>query len=115
MANHIPALRGMYAQRHSTERRCIKVLWGGGGIKFTLANRYLPNVNQIQTVIRYLRILSGFTEGKFIMGIDYNCPMDPLLDTSMSKSSVSFSKLKMLKRILYDHHLIDVWRIMHPK
>lgn len=87
------------------------LLWG---TKFTIANVYLPNTHQVPSALQYLKILAGFTEGKLILGGDFNTPLDPLLDSSTSRSSISFPKIRALKRTIYNMHLIDVWRILYP-
>lgn len=87
-------------------------LWG---MNFSIANLYLPHTNQISSALRYMRILSDFTEGKLILGRDFNAPLDQLLDSSTSSSSISFTKLRAFKRAIYDLRLIDIWQVLFPK
>lgn len=53
-------------------------------------------------------------EGKLKLGGDFNTPLEPLLDSSTLRSSISFPKLRALKRAIYDLHLINVRRVLNP-
>lgn len=41
--------------------------------------------------------------------------LNPLLDASKESKSISYATLKRLKKCPHSHHLMDVWRLMHPK
>lgn len=95
-------------------RRYVFVKFSLWGTKFTVDNNYLPNVDQIQSALRYLKILASFMEGKLILGGDFNNPLDPLLDSSTSRSLIYFPELRTLKPAICNLHLIDVWRVLYP-
>lgn len=84
----------MIDQISDPQGRYLFVKFSLWGTKYTEANIYLPNVNQVSSALQYIQILAGFMEGKLILGGDFNAPLDPLLDSSMSRSSLSFPKLR---------------------
>lgn len=49
-----------------------------------------------------------------MLGGDFNIPLNPLQDTSTSKSSVAYHTLKCIKTLLHSITLIDSWRTIHP-
>lgn len=80
-----------------------------GTKNLTLVNIYLPNVAQVEGLMRVMDELKSFAIGSIILGGDSNKAMDPRLDTSMCHSSLSFKTLGRAKGILQDIHLIDMW------
>ncbi|KAM9330868.1 E1A-binding protein p400-like [Gastrophryne carolinensis] len=79
--------------------------------KYTLANLYLPNHDQVVAFQRYSKKLEDFMEGVVILGGDFNLALNPSLDTYSGRFSVSLSKLQSLRRTLHDLQLMDVWRL----
>lgn len=64
---------------------------------FTLANVYLPNINQLTVLESCLSSLDSFSEGTLILGGDFNLTLDPHKDSSMG--SVLRPYLKKNKKI----------------
>lgn len=81
---------------------------------FTVANIYVPNVDQAQFLSSVLTRLSSFGGPCFIIGADLNIAMSPSADTSSGRSSVPFSTLTRIKSLLHSSHLVDVWRVLYP-
>lgn len=73
------------------------------------------NTNQIPFVERILEHLDNFTTGLIVLGGDFNCALDPLLDTFNSSTQHSYAALRRLKKTLHQHQLIDVWRLSNPE
>ena len=95
------------------EGRMVIVKGQLGEQKVTLANLYLPNVNPISALERYLEIIQQNKEGTLILGGDLNIALEPTLDVSKGRSHISNIKLRKVKSMLQDAELVDSWRIMH--
>lgn len=81
----------------------------------TLACSYLPNENQLSTLIPYLTLLEQHKEGMVLLGDDLNLVLDPTLDASLGATHLSYSKLKKFESLLHEHQLIDSWRTLNPR
>lgn len=55
-----------------------------------------------------------FAEGVILLAGDFNCVLDPMLDTSAGRSSISSSQITHLKKILGQYNLMDVWQLSLP-
>lgn len=86
-----------------------------GGKIYTLANIYCPNRDPIKYLSRTLNRLVEFREGEVILAGDFNLCIDPALDRSSGIGGEGHNQLSSLRRKLHDSHLIDVWRVQHPK
>lgn len=62
-----------------------------------LANVYVPNSKQALFYRSTLKILSDFQEGIFILGGDFNVPLNPIQDTSTGTSSIFYGVLRNIK------------------
>lgn len=80
----------------------------------TIANIYAPNSAQVTFFREIATTLSAFQSGLLLMGGDFNVPLNPLLDTSTSTSSIPFKALRQIKIQLHDLLLHDTWRTLHP-
>lgn len=58
--------------------------------------------------------LLEFKQGKLIVAGDFNFPMDHKLDTTSIVPDREKKQLKMIKKKLYEHQLVDAWRVQHP-
>ncbi|PIO41239.1 hypothetical protein AB205_0171530, partial [Aquarana catesbeiana] len=56
-----------------------------------------------------------FPEGIILVGGDFNLALEPQLDTSAQCSNISHSQLRALKKHLFDHRQLDLWRILYPE
>lgn len=89
----------------------LRVYWKGK--KVTLGNVYFPNTGQVKFSQDTLELLNGFTGDSVIIG-DFNLTLNPTLDTSTSHNHLSFAAHKKIRNCLFEHQLLDIWRIMHP-
>lgn len=80
----------------------------------TLATIYAPNNNQDQFICATINKLMKFTDGKLILGGDFNLPLDPKMDTSGGSSSVATGLRKRVLQMLHNYQLTDAWRAYHP-
>lgn len=83
------------------------------GQQYTIAAIYAPNMGTVKFLAETLRALEKFKEGCLILGGDLNMVLDPGLDTTSGKTSISFRALKYLKQLLRTQHLVDSWRVLH--
>lgn len=60
---------------------------------------YIPNQDQITQCPNYLHILMGYAEGVILLTGDFNCILDPQLDSTMGHSSVPHLEITRLKKI----------------
>lgn len=81
---------------------------------FTVANIYVPSMDQAWFLSSVLTTLSSFGGPCFIIGGDPNIALSLSADTSSGKSLVPFSTLTRIKSLLNSSHLVDVWHVQHP-
>lgn len=84
------------------------------GRKITLDNFYAPNSRQVSFFRNITTSLSAFQEGMLILGGDFNVPLDPLHDTSMGTTSLTFNALKSIRSHLQALLLHNTWRTLNP-
>lgn len=84
------------------------------GIPLTLANAYFPNTAHLELCRKLTKELLSFSTGGLILGVDFNIPLNPLVDTSSGKTYVTYRILKSIKTLLYSLNLIDTWCFFHP-
>lgn len=85
-----------------------------GSMPCTLANLYAPNRDQAGFLTTTLKKLRDFAQGCVLLAGDFNVPLEPCIDTSKGRSSISHNRLSFIRKQLQDSQLMDVWRIMHP-
>ncbi|CAH2248181.1 Hypothetical predicted protein [Pelobates cultripes] len=59
------------------------------GKLYTFANIYVTNKRQAMFLKSTLAKLNDFSEGILVLGVDFNVPLDPILDSSTGHSSIS--------------------------
>lgn len=94
--------------------RCLFLKGSLGGLPCTLAI-YAPNRDQVSFITTTFQKLSEFAHGCVLLAGDFNSPVDPLMDTSLSRSCISRGRLAFLRKRLHEVQSMDVWRIMHPR
>lgn len=73
---------------------------------------HIPKQDQITQCLKYLHILIDFAEGVVLMAVDFNCILDPQVDSTTGHSSISRLQITRLKKFLLQYNLVDVWRIL---
>lgn len=56
-----------------------------------------------------------FKSGRVVVVGDFNFPLDPQLDVSSHAGRKGRNKYKLIKKMLSQLQLLDVWRIQHPQ
>lgn len=82
--------------------------------EYTLANVYAPNKNPMKYFGYILEKLMESRKGHLILRGDFNCCMDPRMDSTAHAQEVNDSQLKVVKQKLSRYQLVDIWRVQHP-
>lgn len=86
-----------------------------GSMPCTLVTLYAPNHDQAGFIVITLKKLREFARGCILLSGDFSAPLEPVLDTSKERSSISYKRLLFICKRLHDAQLVDIWRIMHPR
>lgn len=79
-----------------------------------LANVYAPNVDDVGFLERFFSSLPDLSSYSLILGGDFNCWLDPVLDrSSLNPGSISRSA-SFIQSFLSNFGVSDVWRSLHP-
>lgn len=62
-----------------------------------------------------LKLLEKFRKEFVVLGGDFNVTLEPRLDTSTEKSSLSFKVIKYVKQLFRSLHLVDRWWVLHAE
>lgn len=81
--------------------------------KLNLINIYGPNEDNPLFFQRLFLTVSAL-EGHHIIGGDFNCALDPLIDRSTQIDATHVQTRKTLTTYMNDLRLIDVWRTQNP-
>lgn len=85
------------------------------GQKYTIAALYALNSRMFAFLSDTLKQLLDFREGMVLLGGDFNIVLDPYLDSSSGKTSISFRALKHIRKLLRELHLVNCWRVTNVK
>lgn len=50
-----------------------------------------------------------------VIGRDFSCHLDPILDQSSSKPPPNIASVQILTRLTDDTNMVDIWRLQHPR
>ena len=81
--------------------------------KINLRNVYGPN-DDSPTFFENLLLNVSALEGPYIIGGDFNCTLNPILDRSSQKDASHGKTRKLLNNYIHDLRLIDIWRTLNP-
>lgn len=81
--------------------------------KINLINIYGPNEDSPSFYNKLFLTLSNL-EGLYVLGGDFNCTLDPVLDKSSGKDNTHGKTRKLLNDYIRDLRLQDIWRISNP-
>lgn len=79
-----------------------------------MVNVYAPNVDDTSFLNRLFSQLPDLNSYQLILGGDFNCWLDPLLDRSSSNPSTVNRSANVINGFLNDFGVSDIWRFMHP-
>lgn len=79
-----------------------------------LANVHAPNVDDVQFFNRFFSELPDLNSKFLILGGDFNCYLDAVLDRSSPKPTTLSKSASYIKAFLDDFSLSDPWRFLYP-
>lgn len=87
---------------------------------YVLINIYAPNkdsniVSFFNNLLLILRNNNFDEEENIIMGGDFNCPLNPLMDKKGGQLSPRKSVVSTISNLLEEFDLVDIWRVKNPQ
>jgi len=79
----------------------------------TLLNVYGPNFDDPTFFAKIFNLLSDSADSHVILGGDFNCVLDNVLDRSAQISQLP-SASTVLNNLMSSMNLVDIWRLIHP-
>uniref|UniRef100_A0A3B3UGA2 exodeoxyribonuclease III n=1 Tax=Poecilia latipinna TaxID=48699 RepID=A0A3B3UGA2_9TELE len=83
-------------------------------IPVALLNIYAPNCDCPDFFCKIFDIIAQFNNRDMIIGGDFNCYLDPVLDRSSNKVASSLKSVSVLNNLIKSLNLVDIWRLQHP-
>lgn len=80
----------------------------------TLANVYAPNIDDVNFFRHFFSMLPGLNSCPLIIGGDFNCWLDPVLDRSSSKPISESKSASFIHNFISEYGLSELWRFLHP-
>lgn len=81
---------------------------------FTFLNLYAPNYSDPAFFRKVFNLLPSLTDTHFIVGGDFNCILDPVLDKFPVRSDPSLNAMSVIKHLAESLDIVDIWRLHHP-
>lgn len=82
--------------------------------KVVFANVYTPNLDNVGFFEHFFSSLPDLSSYFLILGRDFNCWMNPVLDRSSSNPSLMSKSASLIQPFLSDYGIPDVWRCLNP-
>lgn len=79
-----------------------------------LANVYAPNMDDVGFFECLFSSFSDLTSYTLILGGDFNCWLDPVLDRSSPKSGTLSRLVSFIQNFLSNYGISDEWRCLNP-
>lgn len=83
-------------------------------VPITLVNLYAPNFDDPDFFQKVFNLIPDISSTNIILGGDFNCVLDPLLDKQFSKSLQKSNSCIRLNTLADNLNLVDIWRLKHP-
>lgn len=80
----------------------------------TFVNIYAPNFDDPSFFQKVCNAIPNISDTNLIIGGDFNCTLDPLLDKQYSKSLQKSNSSAYLNMMINNLNLVDIWRLTHP-
>lgn len=82
--------------------------------KVALANVYAPNVDDVDFLKGFFSSLPDLSSYHLILGGDFNCWLDPVLDRSSPSPGVMSKSASLIQSFLDNYGATEIWRYLHP-
>lgn len=86
-----------------------------GDVKVVLANVYAPNYDDAGFFKKFFSSLPDLSSYALILGGDFNCCLDPVLDRSSPKPGIFSKSASTIQSFLLDHGISNVWRCLYSQ
>ena len=80
-----------------------------------LVNVYAPNTDDPEFFERIFSLLPDLNLYSLILGGDFNCWLDPVLDRSSIIPRLPTRSASLIHSFMVNYGILDIWRFMHPK
>uniref|UniRef100_H3A6P9 Endonuclease/exonuclease/phosphatase domain-containing protein n=1 Tax=Latimeria chalumnae TaxID=7897 RepID=H3A6P9_LATCH len=93
---------------------CFIIVHGRWGSKpVTFASLYAPNIDDPLAVQKFFLKMAQYPS-PWIVGGDFNCALDTVMDRSSSIPIIQTQKAKGIRTSMVECGLVDIWRHLHP-
>ena len=75
---------------------------------------YAPNADDVGFFERFFSSLPDLSSYSLILGGDFNCWLDPVLDRSSPNPGIMSKSASLIQSFLSNYAISDVWRCFHP-
>lgn len=75
---------------------------------------YAPNIDGVTFLEQVFSLLPDLNIYSLILGGDFNCWLDPVLDRSSMNPNTASSSARYIQAFLSDYGICDVWCSLHP-
>lgn len=79
-----------------------------------LANVYAPNVDDVGFLNGFFSSLPDLSSYSLILGGDFNCWLNPVLDRSSSNPGIMSKSASLIQSFLDNYGVTEIWRYLHP-
>lgn len=78
------------------------------------ANVYAPNVDDVGFLKGFFSSLPDLSSYSLILGGDFNCWLDPVLDRSSSNPGIMSKSASLIQSFLDNYGVTEIWRYLNP-
>uniref|UniRef100_H3AGJ2 Endonuclease/exonuclease/phosphatase domain-containing protein n=1 Tax=Latimeria chalumnae TaxID=7897 RepID=H3AGJ2_LATCH len=94
---------------------CFIIIYGRWGSRpITFASLYAPNIDDPLVIQNFFLKLTQYPS-PWVIGGDFNCPLDTVMDRSSSTPVTHTHMAKAILSSMVDYGLTDIWRHLHSK
>lgn len=79
-------------------------------VPLVLLNIYAPNFDNPDFFCKIFNLVTEYNDFNIIIGGDFNCYFDPLLDRSSSSVAPLLKSVSVLNNLANSLNLVDIWR-----
>ena len=83
-------------------------------IPVALLNIYTPNIDCLDFYCMVFNLAADHNDCNIIIGGDFNCYFNSLLDRSLTKVAANLNSVRKLNNLLKSPDWFDIWRLQHP-
>jgi len=73
-----------------------------------------PNVDNVGFLKGFFSSLPDLSSNSLILGGDFDCWLDPVLDQSSSNPGIMSNSVSLIQSFLDNYGVTEIWRYLHP-